>query len=166
MSPTALRVLGLSATLAYAAFVAWVYLAQPQNLAEMRGGVASVVGLYEIDSVQFAQGRRLLHEQRYAEARAAFDRADPAVRHAETQFYVAYTYYRQGWGRLYNDDALFRAALAALDRATALSPGGRVQVSDPQLGLTDSDALRAELEHGLTLEAEDFNPLRVFRKPR
>ena len=37
----------------------------------------------------------------------AFARADPAVRDARTQFYIAYSYYRQGWGRLYHDDALY-----------------------------------------------------------
>jgi hypothetical protein len=166
MSPTALRAVGLIGTLGYAAFIVWVYWTRPQSLTEMSGGMASAVGLYEVDRAQLAQGRRFLHDGRYPEARAAFGRADPALRDAQTQFYVAYSFYRQGWGRFYSDNTLFRAALVTLDRATALAPGGRIQVNDPELGLADSDALRAELERGLVLEAEDFNPLRVFRSPK
>ncbi len=166
MKATVVRVLGLLASASYAAFGVWLYIEQPQNLSEIQGGVASAVGLYEIDRAQLEEGRRLLQQERYAEARAAFTRADPALRDAVTQFYVAYAYYRQGWGRLYNDDALFSAALDALGRATALAPGGRVQVTDPLVGFSDSDALRAELERGLRIEAEDFNPLRLLRSPR
>ena len=107
--------------------------------------------------------RRVLAD-RFPEARLAFERADPAARDAVTQFYIAYSFYRQGWGRLYNDDDLFREALKALDRAVAAAPEGRVLVQDEQLGLRSSDALRAELERGLTREWSDLNPLRVLRE--
>jgi len=40
-------------------------------------------------------------------ARDFFQKADPENRDAKTQYYIAYSYYRQGWGKLYNDDALF-----------------------------------------------------------
>ena len=59
-------------------------------------------------------------------------RADPAGRDALTQFYIAYTYYRQGWGRVYNDDALFKNGLEAVDRAIALAPDHRLVVDDPR----------------------------------
>ena len=87
---------------------------------------------------------------------------DPAARHATTQFYTAYSFYREGWGRVYNDDVLFREALRALDRAVAAA-SGQVRVDDPTLGLRSSDELRAELERGLTRELSDFNPMRVLR---
>jgi hypothetical protein len=65
---------------------------------------------------------------------------------------------------VYSDDALFRKGLEAVDHAIAVAPGGRVVVDDPQLKLHSSDELKAELERGLTREASDFNPLKVFRE--
>ena len=94
----------------------------------------------------------------------AFGRADPADRDAQTQFYIAYTFYRQGWGRLYHDDALYRAGLAAVDRAIALGPHGRLIVDDPALQMHSADDLKAELEAGIRVDASDFNPARLFRQ--
>ena len=71
-------------------------------------------------------------------------RADPAHRDARTQFYIAYSYYRQGWGRVYNDDPLFRKGLEAVDRAIALAPDHRVVVSDAELGMHRADELKAD----------------------
>ena len=98
------------------------------------------------------------------ESRAAFARADPAQRDPRTQFYVAYSFYRQGWGRLYNDNALFAQGLAAIDRAIAVAPDHRLIVDDAQLGIHSADELRAELQRGVTHELSDFNPLKVFRQ--
>ena len=97
-------------------------------------------------------------------ARLAFDRADPAHQDARTQFYIAYSYYRQGWGRVYNDDALFARGLEAVDRAIAVAPQGRVAVDDPDLQLRSADELKAELQAGLRRDASDLNPLKVFRQ--
>ncbi len=98
------------------------------------------------------------------ESRAAFARADPAQRDPRTQFYVAYSFYRQGWGRLYNDNALFAQGLAAIDRAIAVAPDHRLIVDDAQLGMHSADEVRAELQRGVTRELSDFNPLKVFRQ--
>jgi tetratricopeptide (TPR) repeat protein len=163
MSATAVRVIGIAGTLVYGCFIVWLYVTRPRTLAEIKGGVTAAVGLYEIDAAEFEAGRALFRVDRFPEARAAFARADPAQRDATTQFYVAYSFYRQGWGRIYNDNALFAEALRALDRAISHSDTQRIQVSDPNLGLPDSDRLRAELERGLKLELRDFNPLRVLR---
>jgi hypothetical protein len=163
MSASVVRRVGLALTLAYGGFITWLYVERPQSFSEIRGGIASTVGLYMIDVARFQEGRHLLHADRFPEARAAFERADPARRDAVTQFYIAYSFYRQGWGRFYNDDALFQQALQALDRATALSPSRPIRVNDPALGLPTSDALRAELRRGLDIEAEDFNPFRALR---
>jgi hypothetical protein len=150
--------------MAYATFIAWLYATQPQSAAQVGGGLASMVGAYSIDRQAFDDGLRFLRHDQFVEARAAFARADRAERDARTQFYIAYAYYRQGWGRLYSDDTLFRQGLAAVDHAIALAPGGRVVVDDPDLQMHSADELRAELQRGLTVEAADFNPLRVFRK--
>jgi hypothetical protein len=82
--------------------------------------------------------------------------------YARTQFYVAYSYYRQGWHRLYRDDQLFSEGLKTIEAAIGLAPNGRLVVDDPQLFIHNADELRAELEAGLKREASDFNPLRMF----
>ena len=46
-----------------------------------------------------------------------------AARDSRVQFYVAYSYYRQGWGRMYNDDALFRKGLETVEHAIAIAIG-------------------------------------------
>ena len=164
LNPTAVRALGLLGSAAYASFVVWLYVERPRSLDEVTGGLTSAVGLYQVDRTELEAGLAAFRADRFPEARAAFARADPARRDPVTQYYAAYSFYREGWGRLYNDDALFSQALAVLDHATALAPDHHIHVDDPELGLPDSDALRAELVHGTTVELRDFNPLRVLRK--
>jgi hypothetical protein len=164
VSVSLVRTLGLAASAIYAAFVVWLFAAQPSTLAEVTGGVAAQVGAYRIDAAAFEAGLAFFRRDAFDEARSAFARADPAQRDPRTQFYVAYSFYRQGWGRVYNDDRLFREGLAALDRAQAAAPDGHVEVPDPDLKLHSSDELRAELERGLTRDLSDLNPLRVLRE--
>ena len=80
------------------------------------------------------------------------------------QFYIAYSYYREGWGRVYNDDALFQRGLETVERAIAAAPHGRVAVDDPDLQMRSADELKAELQAGIRRDASDLNPLRVFRQ--
>ena len=161
-----IRGVGLACSTAAMAALAWLFVHPPESLEQLTGGVAAAVGVYEIDQVAFDQGREFFRQDRFEEARAAFQRADPATRHALTQFYVAYSFYRQGWGRVYSDDALFAQGVAAVDRAIALAPGGAVRVDDPALDMHTTDELKAELEQGLRRDASDFNPLRVLRQRR
>jgi hypothetical protein len=158
------RASGLVCSVAYAALIVSVYAQKPRTVAQLRGGVASSLGAYHVDRVSFEEGLRFFHNGQYAEARAALARADPASQDAQTQFYVAYSYYRQGWGRLYSDDALFTKGIEAVDRAIAASADGRVVVTDPDLRMHTADELRAELQRGLTRELSDLNPLKVFRE--
>jgi hypothetical protein len=162
VSERAVRSLGLAGTVAYAAAIAWLYATQPQTIAQVTGGVSAAIGAYQIDQQAFDDGLRFFRAGQYPEARAALARADTAERDARTQFYIAYSYYRQGWGRVYSDDALFASGLAAVDKAIALAPGGRLVVEDPDLQMRSADELRAELQRGLTRDASDFNPLRLF----
>jgi hypothetical protein len=157
-----LRPLGLLFACGYAVLIVWTYAAQPQTVAEITGGLAAEVGAYRIDHQAFDDGLAFFRRDLFEESRAAFARADPAQRDARTQFYIAYSYYRQGWGRIYNDDALFKQGLEAVDRAIALAPGGRLVVEDENLGMKTADELRGELQRGLTRDASDLNPLRVF----
>jgi len=162
MSETATRSIGLVLVSAFAFLIGWLYVRQPHTLAQVTGGLSAVVGTYSVDERAFADARRFFKNDQFVEARMAFDRADPAVRDARTQFYIAYSYYRQGWGRLSHDDRLYTEGLAAIDRAIALAPGGRLVVDDPALGMHTAEELKAELEAGLRVDASDFNPARVF----
>lgn len=157
-----MRLAGFAFACAYAGFIVWLYSAQPRNVAQITGGVAAGIGAYRVDAQAFEDGRAFFRRDQFDEARAAFSRADPAQRDALTQFYIAYSFYRQGWGRLYNDDVLFRQGLEAVDRAIALAPGNRLVVNEPDLGMTSADELRAELQRGLTRDASDLNPMRLF----
>jgi hypothetical protein len=155
---------GLVLAIAYAAAIGWTYVRQPQTVAQVTGGLASTIGAYRIDPRAFDDGMAFFKKDQFAEARAAWARADSAEQDPRTQFYLAYSYYRQGWGRVYSDDALFSAGLARVEKAIALAPGGRLIVDDAQLQMHSADELRAELQAGLRRDASDFNPLRVFRE--
>jgi hypothetical protein len=162
MSESALRAGGVVVTIAYAVFIGWLAASQPQSMAEVTGGLAATFGAYEVDAVSFDEGLRLFRQDQFEAARSAWSRADPAGREARTQFYVAYSYYRQGWGRVSHDDGLYAAGLDALSRAVAAAPGGQVVVSDPDLQIQTADELAAELRAGLTRDWADLNPLRVL----
>ena len=162
MSEPWVRSAGLAAALLYASLIVWIYARQPETFAEIRGGVAASIGAYRVDQQAFGDAVAHFHADRFDDARAAFQRADPAGRDALTQFYVAYSYYRQGWGRIYNDDALFAEGLKAADKAIALDPQGQLTVDDIRLQMRTPRELRAELDAGIRRDASDLNPLRVF----
>ena len=163
MSETTIRGVGLALAVAYAVLIGWMYVHQPATLAQVTGGLSSALGAYRVDEQAFNDGLEYFRNNQFVEARAALERADPAHRDALTQFYIAYAFYRQGWGRLYSDDVLFKQGLEAVDRALALAPDGRLLVAQPGQQIKSADELRAELQAGLTRESSDFNPLRVFR---
>lgn len=163
MSDRTIRLVGLVLSIVYATLIVWIYLRQPQTFAEVSGGLAAEVGLYRIDEPAFAEGLALFRRDQFDAALASFHRADPAERDARTQFYIAYAHYRSAWGRFYQDDERLRQALARVDLAIALAPGGRLIVEDPDLSIHNADELRAEIVAGLRTDASDFNPMRVFR---
>lgn len=155
---------GIAWTLTYAALVVWLYAAAPQSVAEVATQAAVAAGTYEVDRARFDAGRELFLREQYRAARGEWERADPARRDPRTQFYVAYSFYREGWGRVYSDDALFRQGLEAANLAIGLSPSVTLTVEDPELKLHTAAELKAELEGGLERTPDDFNPLKVFRE--
>lgn len=163
MREPVLRAAGAGLSVAYAALIVWLMASQPQSLAEVTGGLTASIGAYRVDEVAFEDGLRFFHQDQFVEARAALARADVAGRDARTQFYIAYSYYREGWGRLSHDDQLYARGLEALDRAVAAAPGGRIVVDDPRLQMHSGDELRAELVAGTTRDWSDVNPMRVIR---
>ena len=115
-----------------------------------------------IDKAQFERGLADFRRDAFPDARGAFERADPERRDANVQFYIAYSYYRQGWGRVYNDNTLFQAGLEAVNRVVSLDPGYRT--TDETLQLKTAVELKNELEEGLKVTPSDFNPMKVLRE--
>ena len=155
---------GIVWTILYAAFVVWLYATEPRTVREVATGASVAAGTYEVDRARFEAAREMFRREQYAAARDEWTRADPARRDARTQFYIAYAFYRQGWGRLYNDDALFRQGLEAVNLAISLAPEGALVVDDAELQLHSAAELKAELEQGLENTLSDANPLKVFRQ--
>jgi tetratricopeptide (TPR) repeat protein len=155
---------GFSATALYVALIAWLFTLQPQSMAEVTGGLSASVGAYRIDQQAFDDALRLFRQDQFEAAVSAFERADAAKRDARTQFYLAYTYYRRGWGRVYHDDAWFAKGLEAVNRAIAVAPNGRIVIDDPNLKMRSGDELKAELEAGLRRDLADLNPFRLLRE--
>lgn len=159
-----MRAVGLVIAICYATLIIWLYLRQPQTIADVADGLSASVGAYHINQQAFDDGLRLFRGDQFEAARSAFGRADPARQDARTQFYIAYTCYRAGWGRLYHDNRLYQLGMDHVDDAIALAPQGRLVVDDENLQMRSADELRAELAAGLRTEASDLNPMRVFRR--
>jgi hypothetical protein len=164
MSEHRTRAIGLVVTAVYAALITWLYARQPQTVAQVTGGLSATIGMYRINQQAFSDGLRFFYSEQFPEARMAFARADPAVRDARTQFYIAYSFYRQGWGRFYHDDQLYREGLDAVNRAMALAADGRLEVDDPRLSMHTPEELKVELEAGIRRDASDLNPMRLLRE--
>jgi hypothetical protein len=168
-----IQILGISMMLVYGVFVVFLYAAEPRSLEEISSKAVETVqnaatkgqvitGTYEIDQAKFNEGLAAFRQNNFILARDAFTKADPERRDAKTQFYIAYSFYRQGWGRVSSDDALFKQALESLERVNFIDKDFRSD--DPDLKLRTPAELKHELEEGLRVTADDFNPLRVLRE--
>jgi hypothetical protein len=165
MRDSIVRATGLMFVVCSFTGIAWLYLHQPQTLAEATGALSARVGGYRIDEQAFADGLRFFHGDEFPAARLAFERADPARQDPRTQFYIAYSYYREGWGRLYVDKELFARGLDAVNRGIAAAPNGRIIVDDSNVQMHSADELKAELQAGLDASTE-LNPFTIVRRQR
>lgn len=168
-----IQILGVVLTVVYGLFVAWLYAAAPKNLGEAQTKAAAtiesattkgeiLIGAYEINRAEFDEGLAAFRQDNFIAARDNFEKADPERRDARTQFYIAYSFYRQGFGRVSNDDALFRQGLEQTNRAAALDKN--FKSDDANLALKTPAELKNEFEEGLKVTAGDFNPLKVLRE--
>lgn len=148
--------------MAGSAFIAFLYWSEPKSLAEVTTKGAVVMGMYEINKMEFDQGLASFRLDKFPDARAAFERADPEKRDAATQFYVAYSYYRQGWGRLSNDDGMFKLGLITVERLITINPNYRA--ADETLAIKTPAELKNEFEEGLKITPDDFNPMKLTRE--
>lgn len=162
MNERLIQILGLVMVALGSLFIALLYWTEPRSLAEVATKSSVAIGTYSVDKAAFEQGLASFRRDEFAAARAAFDRADPEKRDAATQFYLAYSYYRQGWGRLSNDDDLFSKGLETVDRVIVMDPGFRSE--DETLTIRAPAELKAEIEEGLKITPSDFNPMRLTRE--
>ena len=158
-----IQLVGLGFTIAYAAFIVWIYATEPRTFKEVTTTAAVAAGTYQINEEKFNSALNLFRREQFRAARVEWQQADPAQRDARTQFYIAYSFYREGWGRVYFDQALFKQGIEAVNRAIDLSSASTLTIDDPDLYMHTAAELKAELEEGLEPRWSDVNPLKVLR---
>lgn len=168
-----IQTLGIALTLFYAFFVAWLYWAEPKSLAEISVKAEETVeqattkaqvitNTYKVNQEKFDEGLKAFRQDNFIVARDEFEKADPEKRDAKTQFYIAYSYYRQGWGRISNDDELFKKGLEQVDYVIKID--NDFKSDDADLKLQNPVELKNEFEEGLRITASDFNPFKIVRE--
>ncbi len=162
MNEKYIHILGITLTVLGFGFIAFLYWAEPRSIAEVATRSQVVLGTYAVNTAEFDRGLASFREEKYVAARSSFDLADPEKRDAKTQFYIAYSYYRQGWGRIANDDSLFQPGLEAVNRVIAIDPAFRS--TDENLLMHSPAELKNELEEGLKFTGADLNPLKILRE--
>jgi hypothetical protein len=141
--------------------IVWLYLAEPKTIAEVATKSAVTLGTYEIDKTKFEEGLRLFRAENYPVSRDFFLKADPEKRDSKTQFYIAYSFYRQGFGKVYSDDALFKQGMESLKTVES-----GFKSDDSDLKLQTAAELKNELQQGIEKTIDDINPLKIFREKK
>lgn len=154
-----IQISGIILSIIYAVFIVWLYAYEPKTLSEVATKATVTVGVYEIDKTKFDEGLRLFRAENYPAARDFFNQADVERRDSKTQFYISYSFYRQGFGKVYNDDELFKQGLETL---SGVEPN--FKSDDADLKLKTSAELKNELNEGLQFTASDLNPFKVLRE--
>jgi len=157
-----IQIIGLALSVTYAAAIVWLYATQLRSFKEVATGAQVAVGTYQVDQEKFNAGLALFRRDQFRAARDEWLRADSAQSDPKTQFYIAYSFYREGWGRVYHDQDLFKQGLEAVNRAIALSPAP-LTIADENLQMHTAAELKTELEQGMERSWSDVNPLKVLR---
>ena len=163
MQSRIIQISGLTFTIAYAVFIVWIYATEPRTFNEVATSAEVAAGTYQINQEKFNAALDLFRREQFRAARDEWQRADPAQGDARTQFYIAYSFYREGWGRLYNDQQLFKQGLEAVNRALGLASVSPFTVDDQNLAMHSPAELKVELEQGTERSWSDVNPLKVLR---
>ena len=163
MQSRIIQIVGLAFTILYAAFIIWIYATEPRTVKEVTASAEVAAGTYQINQERFNSALDLFRREQFRAARDEWQRADPAQGDARTQFYIAYSFYREGWGRVYFDQELFKQGVEAVNRAIALASASPLRVDDPDLRMHTAAELKAELEQGTERSWRDVNPLKVLR---
>ena len=163
MQSRIIQIGGLVLTITYAVFIAWIYAIEPRTFEEVATSAQVAAGTYQVNQEKFNTALDLFRRDQFRAARDEWQRADPAQGDPRTQFYIAYSFYREGWGRLYHDQQLFKQGLETVNRAISLASASPLIVDDPNLRMHSAAELKAELEQGTERSWSDVNPLKVLR---
>src|SRR6185503_8321242 len=163
MQSRIIQIAGLAFTLAYAVFIVWIYATEPRTFHEVATSAEVAAGTYQVNQEMFNSALALFRREQFRAARDEWQRADPAQGDARTQFYVSYAFYREGWGRVYYDQALIKQGLEAVNRASSLTANVSLTVADPNLQMHTLAELKAELEQARERGWSDLNPFKVLR---
>ena len=173
MNEKYIQISGITLTILFGMFIAWLYWTQPKTIKEVplkaqttienvTTATQVITKTYEVDAEKFAEGLLAFREDNFVSARDYFERADPENLDAKTQFYIAYSFYRQGWGRVSSDDELFKKGLDQTEKVIILDKD--FKTDDADLKLQTPAELKNEFEEGLRVTAEDFNPFKLVRE--
>jgi len=162
MQQKSIQIIGLALSAIYATAIIWIYATEPRSFREVATGAQVAVGTYQVDQEKFNSALTLFRRDQFRAARDEWQRADSAQSDPKTQFYIAYSFYREGWGRVYYDQDLFKQGLDAVNRAIALS-ATPLTVDDENLQMHTAAELKAELQQGMPATGGDVNPLKVLR---
>lgn len=144
MNEKHIQTLGIVLTAVYAVFIVWLYAVEPKSPEELPTKAQTTIenvttktqvaiGTYEVDREKFDEGIKAFRADNFILARDLFSRADAERRDAKTQFYIAYSFYRQGFGKVYNDDALFKQGLEQVDKVLTLDKNFKSDDTNLQL---------------------------------
>lgn len=161
MKQKLIQIFGIALTLIYAAFIIWIYATEPKTFKEVATKAEVTAGTYQVDAQKFEAGLKLFREGNYRAARDEFSRADAEKRDARTQYYIAYSFYREGCGRFYDDDTLFNQGIDVV--TLVISIDANFKTDDENLQIKTPAELKAELEQGTERSLDDLNPLNVVR---
>lgn len=157
-----IQISGLAVSVLYAGVIVWLFATEPRSFKEVATGAQVATGTYQVDQQKFEAALALFRREQFRAARDEWQRADPAQSDPKTQFYIAYSFYREGWGRVYYDQDLFKQGLEVVNRAIALS-AAPLTVADENLQMRTAAELKAELAQGTERTWGDINPLKVLR---
>src|SRR5258708_29160348 len=146
MQRKVIQISGMVWTLSYARLIVWIYATEGRSFKEVATNSQVAAGTYEINQERFNNGLALFRRDQFRAARDEWAAADPAQKDPRTQFYLAYAWYREGWGRVYYDDALFKQGLEAVNLAINLAPNSTLIVDHPDLQLHTAAESKTQLE--------------------
>jgi len=158
------QVAGLVMALLYGSGIAWLYVRQPRSFEELKTQAAVEANVYRVKQENYDEALRQFNSAQYRVAIEQFELADAARLDPTTQFYIAYSYYMLGRGRLYDDDELFKKGLEAIERCLANAPNNIFEIDRADLQIRSANGLRERFRKGLDVTGADFNPLEWFER--
>ena len=160
----AIQIAGLVVTVLYGSFIVWVYARHPQTLAELKTQASIQANVYHINQQNFDEAIKEFDGADYNSAIGQLRLADPAQQDPTSQYYIAYSYYLLGRGRIFNDEDMFNNAIKAVDRCLDNAPNHIFEIDRSDLEIKNADSLRQKLIDGLKHTMPSLNPLNWFTR--